>query len=212
MNHLKSVISFWPAVAMLSVLGGCSASASSAESLPEESVGEAQAALGVDACPAGVPATLAPAATESLKSKVNAVGVQIYICNATLAGTYGWAALAPQANLFNDDGKLIGTHFIGPTWQSNDGSSVVGSKVAAAPGEAGAVPWLLLKAVSHGAEEGRFSEVTSIQRLSTVGGIAPGDVCDATHNLGTVVQVPYSAEYFFYETKTHGKLKQCGGS
>ena len=35
-------------------------------------------------------------------------------------------------NLLNDDGKLIGTHFIGPTWQGNDGSSVVGAKTAAA--------------------------------------------------------------------------------
>jgi Protein of unknown function (DUF3455) len=208
MNHLKRVISFWPAIAMVSVLGGCSVSASQ----PEESVGEAQALLSIDACPAGVPATLAPPASESLKSKVSALGVQIYICNATLAGTYAWTFLAPQANLFNDDGRLIGTHFIGPTWQGNDGSSVVGSKVAAAGVEASAVPWLLLKAVSHATEEGRFSDVTSVQRLSTVGGIAPTDPCDATHNLGTVVQVPYSADYFFYETKTHGKVKQCGGS
>jgi hypothetical protein len=210
MNHLKSVISCCSAIAMVSMLGGCSSAETA--SLPEESMGEAQAALSTDACPAGVPSTLAPPATESLKFKANAVGVQIYICNATLAGTYGWAALAPQANLFNDDGKLVGTHFIGPTWQSNDGSSVVGSKLVAAPGQVGAVPWLLLKAVSHAAEEGRFSDVTYVQRLSTVGGIAPSDVCDATHNLGTVVQVPYSAEYFFYETKTNGNVKQCGGS
>jgi hypothetical protein len=78
--------------------------------------------------------------------------------------------------------------------------------------DATAVPWLLLKGVSHAAEEGRFSDVTWVQRLSTVGGIAPADTCDATHNLGAVVQVPYSADYFFYETKTQGKVKQCGGS
>jgi Protein of unknown function (DUF3455) len=210
MNHLKRTISFWPAIAMVSVLGGCSAAGTASQ--PEESVGEAQAMLSTDACPAGVPAALTPPATESLKTKVSAVGVQIYICNATLAGTYVWTFLAPQANLFNDDGKLIGTHFIGPTWQGNDGSSVVGSKVTGAVVDASAVPWLLLKGVSHAAEDGRFSDVSYVQRLSTVGGVAPTDVCDATHNLGTVVQVPYSADYFFYETKTHGKVKQCGGS
>ena len=107
---------------------------------------------------------------------------------------------------------MIGTHFIGPTWQGNDGSSVAAAKVAAAPIDPTAVPWLLLKAVSHAAEDGRFSDVTWVQRLSTVGGIAPADACDATHNLGAVVQVPYSADYFFYETKTHGKVKQCGGT
>jgi hypothetical protein len=208
MNQFMRAISFGSALVVVGLLGGCSAT----DAQPEENVGEAQAALSTDACPAGVPATLLPPATESLKFKVNAVGVQIYICNGKLDGTFGWTGLAPQANLFNDDGKLLGTHFIGPTWQGNDGSSVVGAKVAAATIDASAVPWLLLKGVSHAAESGRFSDVTSVQRLSTVGGIAPTDTCDATHNLGTVVQVPYSAEYFFYEPKAHGKIKQCGGS
>ena len=52
--------------------------------------------------------------------------------------------VAPQANLLNDDGRLVGTHFIGPTWRGNDGSSVVGQKVAAASVDPSAVPWLLL--------------------------------------------------------------------
>lgn len=208
MNHFMRAISFGSAVAIVSVLGGCSATGAQSE----ESAGEAQAALSTDACPAGVPAALTPPATESLKFKVSAVGVQIYVCNATLAGGYAWTGLAPQANLFNDDGKMIGTHFIGPTWQGNDGSSVGAAKVAAAPMDPSAVPWLLLKGVSHAAEEGRFSDVTWVQRLSTVGGIAPADTCDSTHNLGAVVQVPYSAEYFFYETKPQGKVKQCGGA
>ena len=210
MNHLKSVISFWPAVAMVSLLGGCSASGS--ETPFEDGKGEEQALLGAGACPAGVPATLAPPATESLKSKVSAVGVQIYICNAKADNSYAWTLLAPQANLFNDDGRLVGTHFIGPTWQSNDGSSVVGTKVEGATVDASAVPWLLIKGVSHAADQGRLSNVTYVQRLSTVGGLAPTDLCDAAHNLGAIVQVPYSADYFFYETKTHGKVNQCGGS
>lgn len=73
MNHFMRAISLVSAVAVVSVLGGCSAT--SAQS--EESAGEAQAALSTDACPAGVPATLVPPATESLKLKVSAVGVQI---------------------------------------------------------------------------------------------------------------------------------------
>lgn len=208
MNHLLRGISVGSAGVLLALLGACSAT----EAEPQESLGEAQAAISTNECPAGVPATLAPPATESLKQKVSAVGVQIYICNAVPAGGYAWTFLAPQANLYNDDGKLVGTHFIGPTWQGNDGSSVVAAKVAQAPGEAGAVPWLLLQAKSHATEEGRFSDVTYVQRLSTVGGVAPTDTCDATHNLGAVVQVPYTTDYFFYETKTHGKTTQCGGS
>ncbi len=214
MNHFMRAISVGTAFAAVGVLGGCSA----ADSAPRESVGETQQDLSVDVCPAGVPAALTPPATESLKFKVSAVGVQIYVCNAkppaTSGGaeTYAWTALAPQANLFNDDGKMIGTHFIGPTWQGNDGSSVVAAKLQAATIEVSAVPWLLLQAKSHAAEAGRFSDVSYVQRLSTVGGNAPTDVCDGTHNLGAVVQVPYSADYFFYETKTQGKVKQCGGA
>lgn len=208
MNHFMRAISFGSAVAVVSMLGGCSAP----DAQPQESAGEEQQALSTDACPAGVPASLLPPATESLKLKVSAVGVQIYVCNATSTGGFAWTGLAPQANLYNDDGKLIGTHFIGPTWQGNDGSSVGAAKVAAAAIDPTAVPWLLLKGVSHAAQDGRFSDVTWVQRLSTVGGIAPADTCDATHNAGAVVQVPYSADYFFYETKTHGQVKQCGGS
>lgn len=214
MNHLLRGISVGSAAVLVSLLSACSAT----DTAPQESVGEAEAALSASVCPPDVPATLAPPATESLKQKLSAVGVQIYICNAVPAsanvpaGGYAWTFLAPQANLFNDEGKLVGTHFIGPTWQSNDGSSVVAAKLAQTPGEAGAIPWLLLQAKSHAAEEGRFSDVTYVQRLSTVGGVAPTDVCDATHNLGVVAQVPYTTDYFFYETKTHGKTKQCGGS
>lgn len=208
MNYLLRCISVGSVTALVSLLGACSAT----DSEPQENLGEAQEALSASACPPGVPATLAPPATESLKQKLSAVGVQIYICNAVPAGGYAWTFLAPQANLFNDEGKMVGTHFIGPTWQGNDGSSVVAAKVAQAPGEAGAIPWLLLQAKSHAAEPGRFSDVTYVQRLSTVGGIAPTDACDATHNLGVVAQVPYTTDYFFYETKTHGKTTQCGGS
>ena len=208
MNHLMRSVSFGAVVVVLGMLGGCSAPGVQ----PEESAGEAQESLSADACPAGVPAALVPPATESLAHKLSAVGVQIYICNATPTGAYAWTFLAPQANLFNDEGKLVGTHFIGPTWQSNDGSSVVGAKLAGASVDPSAVPWLLLQAKSHATEQGRMSDVSYVQRLSTVGGIAPTDTCDATHNLGAVVQVPYTADYFFYETKSHGKVKQCGGS
>ena len=57
---------------------------------------------------------------------------------------------------------------------------------------------------------GRFDDVTSIQRLSTVGGNAPTDGCDATH-VGAIAQVPYSTDYVFYRAKPKGSVQQCGG-
>jgi hypothetical protein len=161
-------------------------------------------------CPAGVPASLAPAADQTIKSKLNGVGVQIYMCNGLAAGP-AWTFVAPQANLLRDDGRMLGTHFIGPTWQGNDESSVSGAKAAGASVDATALPWLLLNVTGHGTDDGYFSDVTAIQRLATVGGNAPATGCDAEH-LGAIVQVPYSAEYVFYKTKTHGRIQQCNGS
>ena len=192
-------------IALGLVVSGCAAA-------PTEQVAEVattEEALSASICPAGVPTTLAPDADQTIKASVTGVGVQIYMCNATATG-FAWTFVAPQANLLDDCDKLIGTHFIGPTWQSNDGSSVVAAKAAGATVDASAVPWLWLKATSHGATSGRFSDVTQIQRLSTVGGIVPSTTCDAT-KLGSIAQVPYTAQYVLYKQKTQGKVVQCNG-
>ena len=58
----------------------------------------------------------------------HAVGVQIYRCNAGATG-FSWGLVAPRADLYGDNGKLIVTHYGGPTWEAKDGSTVVGSRV-----------------------------------------------------------------------------------
>lgn len=174
---------------------------------------EGEAAVSAaEVCPEGVPASLKPAADQTIKMKLNAVGVQVYMCTPTATNaTPSWVLVNPQANLMTDCGELVGTHFIGPTWQGNDGSSVVGAKAAGATVDATAIPWLLLNATSHSTESGIFDDVTAIQRVATVGGLAPTTGCDAT-TVGTINQAPYSAEYVFYKTKTKGKVQQCGAS
>jgi hypothetical protein len=209
MNHITQTLgfAFLGALASTSVVG-CAGSATAEGS--DESVAQTTAALSESVCPPVVPATLTPAAGQTLKEVFSGVGVQVYMCTAAANGAFTWLFVAPQANLLTDEGKLIGTHFIGPTWQGNDGSSVVGVKLAAATVDATAIPWLLLNGVSHSSDSGRFSDVTSIQRLSTVGGLAPTDGCDGTH-IGSIAQVPYTAQYVFYKAKTHGEVKVCGG-
>lgn len=193
------------ALAATSLFCACSATPEASDSLASSAQ-----ELSDCACPAGVPAAINPAADQTIKSSLQGIGVQIYMCNATATG-FAWTFVAPQANLYNDDGKLVGTHFIGPTWQANDGSTVVAARAAGATVDASAIPWLLLNATSHASVEGRFSDVTSIQRLSTVGGIAPTTPCDGS-NLGSIAQVPYSAQYVLYKAKAHGKVSQCSGS
>jgi hypothetical protein len=208
MNAMTHATSFLVGASIFAgALGGCA----NAPAESDGSVAETTDALSASVCPPGVPATLLPAADQTIKLSLTGVGVQVYMCNATAAGGFAWTFVSPQANLSTDDGKLVGTHFIGPSWQGNDGSSVLAAKAAAATVDATAIPWLLLNAVSHGSEDGRFSDVTAVQRLNTVGGIAPADGCDSAH-LGSIAQVPYTAQYVFYKTKAQGKVNQCGPS
>jgi Protein of unknown function (DUF3455) len=178
-------------------------------------------------CPANVPAALAPAADQDLSFSLDAVGTQNYICAANATG-YAWTFVAPEAQLYRDrhecrHDEAIVHHFAGPTWQSlDDGSSVVGAKVAGVTVDATAIPWLLLTAASHGAPTGDgdndeddaaglMTPITSIQRLSTQNGLAPSTGCDAT-TVGATADVPYTATYMFYRSRpNHTHNVRCGG-
>jgi hypothetical protein len=130
----------------------------------------------------------------------HAVGVQIYSCNATSSG-FGWGFVAPRANLYDDHGKLIITHFGGPTWQAKDGSQVVGKAVDFLTVDTTAIPWVLLSKASTaaGPDGDRLVATTFIQRIATTGGLAPlAAECNAT-TVGTVAEVPYTADYDFWK-------------
>jgi hypothetical protein len=129
----------------------------------------------------------------------HAVGVQIYSCNAT-SSSFAWGFVAPRANLYDDNGKLIITHFAGPTWQAKDGSKVVGSPVASVTVDASAIPWVKLSAsTTPGPDGDRLVATTFIQRIATTGGLAPPAAdCNAT-TAGTVAEVPYTADYYFWK-------------
>jgi hypothetical protein len=118
-----------------------------------------------------------------------AEGVQIYRWNGA-----SWAFVAPDAVLYDNDDNIVGSHYGGPTWESNSGSYVVAAVVDRATPSADAIPWLLLAAVDSDGP-GVFHRVTYIQRVNTVGGIAPAE---AGEFVGEEVQVPYTADYYFY--------------
>lgn len=149
--------------------------------------------------PPEVPAALRPPSTEVPFLEARASGVQVYECAARAGQTpeYGWTFRAPEAVLADRSGRALGKHYAGPTWESVDGSSVVGDVKARDPGPAAsAIPWLLLGAKST-AGSGLLSATTSIQRVQTSGGVAPSATCGAA-NAAQVVRVPYSATYYFY--------------
>ena len=163
-------------------------------------VGMASApAVGAQSGPTVVPDTLTVPSGNVLLFTTFATGTQIYTCTAKVDApdTFAWTFTAPEAELWNDAGEQVGTHYAGPTWEGNDGSRVLGEVVARADAPIpGAIPWLLLKAKSN-TGRGIFSTITYIQRLQTVGGVAPMDGCDRS-TAGVEHAVPYTATYAFF--------------
>jgi hypothetical protein len=177
-------------------LAGCA-------STPLPPMSDAAPTPSVAPSPSQVPASLRPPAGQVWFMEALASGVQIYDCAPKADGSgFAWKFRAPEATLADRDGKPLGKHYAGPTWEALDGSKVVGEVVAREPGPmpATAIPWLLLSAKRtadgpNGA--GTFSAVKSIQRLSTGGGVEPAEPCTADQ-AGRVARVDYSATYQFY--------------
>jgi hypothetical protein len=145
-----------------------------------------------------VPPGLVPAGERPV-DRLFARGVQIYTCRAKASASDAteWVFVGPEAQLFDMQGAVAGTHYAGPHWEAADGSKIVGAvKARADAAEAGAIPWLLLSARSVGGT-GRYAQVTSVQRVNTSGGSAPAQDCGAG-TLGTTVRVPYTADYVLF--------------
>ena len=144
-------------------------------------------------------AAVAPPQGSAPLLELVADGVQIYICEAKEGG-FAWSFKAPEANLFDTQGRQVGTHFAGPAWKLDDGSEVVGEVVAKADAvEPRAIQWLMLHAKSHQGS-GALSAAAYIRRTETKGGVAPSTGCDAAHVLQQV-RMRYSATYQFYSAE-----------
>lgn len=156
-------------------------------------------AISSAATPPVVPGALTVPGTRMLALGTQATGVQIYVCNPRQDDStrFEWVFKAPEAELFGSDGKKIGTHYAGPTWEANDGSAVVGEVKARDNGpHPSAIPWLLLSGKSTSGN-GIFSQTQSIQRIQTVGGNAPAEGCNQAQ-VGQETRVPYKATYYFF--------------
>ncbi len=158
------------------------------------------------------PALQPPVGNEAFL-KGHAIGTQTYICLSFGTATV-WTLIGPQATLFGDNDKQIMTHFRSPNplengtprlmWQDSDDTSAVWTvprAIVASPN--GAISWQLLSVV--GAENGptggddKLAATTFIQRLNTLGGVAPSTGCAGPGDVPKEVFVPYEADYFFYK-------------
>lgn len=163
-----------------------------------------------------VPATLEVPAGFRPYLVGHAVGTQNYVCLPKAAG-FGWVLYGPQATLFDEDGRPFATHFLSPnpdetgapraTWQHTRDTSAVWAKPIADPVtvDADAIPWLLLGVV--GSERGvdgdgsRLVPTAYVQRVHTIGGVAPAAGCSEAAHVGAKALVPYTTDYYFYRAR-----------
>jgi hypothetical protein len=123
---------------------------------------------------------------------VHAEGAQVYDCKAGADGKLTWQFREPVATLI-ENGKTVGRHYAGPTWEHVDGSRVRGKLLGRANGATPKdIPWLKLEAVGA-PNAGVLAGVTIIQRINTQGGQFDGP-CDKA---GATYAAPYAADYVF---------------
>ena len=127
---------------------------------------------------------------------VYAKGSQVYRWNGT-----AWDFVAPVASLFAEANFFgeVGTHYVGPHWESKSGSKVKATRVpgtGCAP-DPNAIPWLILQATETSGP-GIFEGITFIQRTNTTGGMVPTELGLTP---GQIKEVPYTAEYYFYRAE-----------
>ena len=179
------------ALSILTFVAGCAAPAMQSASPP-------MAAKAVFSQAELADAVKVPAGHKVMSETVG-VGQITYECRAkaAMAGQFEWVFVGPDATLADRSGKLVGKYYGPPaTWESNDGSKLTGAQVAVSPATAGSIPHQLVKA-NPAMGAGSMQGVSYIQRVATVGGVAPSTTCDAG-NLSTKAVVKYQADYIFW--------------
>lgn len=149
---------------------------------------------------ANLPVAVQVPAGNKVAMETLGIGDITYQCNTKkdMAGQYEWVFVGPDAKLNDRSGKQVGKYYGPPAiWESMDGSKLTGTQVAVAPGAAGNIPYQLVKA-NPASGNGAMMGVTYIQRVNTLGGVAPASVCAAS-NVGSKQIVKYQADYIFYK-------------
>jgi hypothetical protein len=165
--------------------------------------------------PPSVPADIQVDAGSRAFFEGHAVGTQNYVCLPVGLG-FAWTLFTPEATLFSAKDQQVATHFLSPNpleagtpraaWQHSRDTSTVWAKLVRQSTDPAfvapdSIPWFLLDVV--GAQYGptggaALTAAHQIQRLNTVGGVAPATGCVAATDVGKKTFVPYEADYIFY--------------
>jgi hypothetical protein len=146
--------------------------------------------------PPSVPPRLQAGGSEEAAFALRGEGFHVYECRPGFDGRLAWVFVNPDAVL-SDGTTTVATHTRPYVWEASDDRSIVSgvTRGVAAAGPSN-LPWVLLAAQSDDSG-GRFSGVTSVQRVNTVGGVAPTGDCVA----GEESRVPFRADYYFYKRR-----------
>ncbi|MEO7208715.1 MAG: DUF3455 domain-containing protein [Steroidobacteraceae bacterium] len=145
------------------------------------------------------PGPLRVPADQALIKQLHGAGVQVYECQPAKndPAQFDWVSRGPEANLLTKGGRIVGTHYAGPTWEAGDGSRVVAEAIGSSPSpKPNSIPWLLLKARAT-AGNGLFTHVQFILRINTAGGSLPAADC-RREQAGQQLRAAYTADYLFY--------------
>ena len=152
----------------------------------------------------------------------HAFGSQDYVCAASGSGV-AFVLTTPEAVLFDNPAHRVINHFFSPnpgeggtiraTWQSTRNSSVFWGKLEKTATfdtdpdfvAKDAIAWVLLSraGVLEGSGNGdNLAAATFVQRVNTVGGLAPSIGCNSPDDIKKTAIVPYEADYVFYRNPT----------
>jgi hypothetical protein len=123
-------------------------------------------------------------------------GEQIYACTKQADGTFAFTQHNVSARLQGGIQHSFVKDDAGPPqWVSRDRSAVTGTLVSKTPNGTGNIAELDLNLTQEGAPTGQFANAIEVERLNTVGGVAPTGTCDPQKQ--PIARSPYQADYLF---------------
>jgi hypothetical protein len=123
-------------------------------------------------------------------------GEQIYACTKQADGTFAFTQHNVSARLQGGIKHSFVKDDAGPAqWVAQDRSSVSGKLLSKTPNGAANIAELDLDLTQTGAATGHLANAVEVERLNTVGGLAPTGTCDPSKQ--PIAKTPYEADYLF---------------
>ncbi|MCW0111258.1 DUF3455 domain-containing protein [Burkholderia pseudomallei] len=117
-----------------------------------------------------------PLIPEDAAQAQTTTGIQIHACEYDSSHRQARTFQHTEATLYDAAGAAIIKHRAGPSWKAQDGSRIVGEKIADAPSP-NADNTTRLPLSTHASASGSPASVRRVRRLDTKGGSASATPC-----------------------------------